>query len=448
MLCIGKLKPNATQFIALGFAVIILLGALMLSLPFAARDGQPTPFVDALFTAASATCVTGLVVYDTYVHFSMAGQLIILLLIQVGGLGFMSMASLCMLVAGKRIGLRERSLLMESINTTQIGGIVRLMRHILVGTLIFEGVGALLLSIRFCAQFGLWQGMYFGIFHSVSAFCNAGFDLMGCVEPYSSLMSYRADALVNITVMLLIIIGGLGFIVWEDLYTKRLRFSRYRLHTKLVLTTTLALIIGGAVLFYLSERDGVLNGLGTGEIVLSSLFQSVSPRTAGYNTLDIAAYSTNGSVLTIFLMFVGGSPGSTAGGLKTTTLMVMLLTLLASVRHRDELNAFGRRLEDGVARRAYSIATIYLLSAGLAYYLIMHLQDGLSPGELLFEVFSAIGTVGLSTGITRELEPPARIIIAFLMYCGRVGSLSVLMAVTQHGSTPTIKLPTEKITIG
>lgn len=445
----GRLQLHFKQILALGFGLIILAGALLLTLPAANREGVSLPFVDALFTAVSATCVTGLAVADTYTQFSAFGQAVILLLIQTGGLGFMTVAILVPLALGKRIGLKERGLLMESVNTPQLGGVVRLVRHILIGTFFFEGIGVILLSLRFCPIFGLGQGLWMGVFHAVSAFCNAGFDLMGRLSPGSSLTAFAGDPLVNLVIAGLIIIGGIGFIVWEDVWQNRFRFARYRLHTKIVLCVTAALLVLPTLLFYFLERGHAFAGMSGGGKWLAAFFQAVTPRTAGYNTVDMASLSPGGSFLTMALMFTGASPGSTGGGIKTTTLLVVLLSLASHVRHQNEsLNIFHRRLEPEVLRQAYCGMSLYLLLVAAGCFTLCAF-GGFAVEDSLFEAVSAIGTVGLSRGITSQLNGACKAAVMLLMYIGRLGSLSVAIAVAGRKREPQrLKNPEEKITVG
>ncbi|EDT75549.1 TrkH family potassium uptake protein [Clostridium butyricum] len=442
-------KPNFTysQISAISFMSIILIGALLLTLPISSRSGEATPFIDALFTSASATCVTGLVVYDTYTHFSLFGQIVILSLIQIGGLGFMIIATLFSLMLKRKIGLKERGMLQESVSTVHIGGIVRLTKHILFGTVIFEAIGAVILALRFYPDMGLKQGIYNGIFHSISAFCNAGFDLMGRFEPSSSLTLYRGDIVVNLVIMTLIVVGGVGFLVWEDIFTNKLKFCKYRLHTKIVLVVTATLIIVPAIIFYSIERTKSFADMGTTESWLASFFQSVTPRTAGFNTANIAELSEGSILLTIILMVIGGSPGSTAGGVKTTSFAVIILSLIASIRHTEDINVFNRRLERDVIKKAYDVITIYFMCCALAVLLICALQPfGLK--EVFFEVVSALSTVGMSTGITPDLNSLSKFIITLLMFFGRVGSLSVALVFSEKKEYIPIRKPVEKISIG
>ena len=438
---------SQTQFIAYGFFCVIITGTLLLMLPFASRDGQSEPFLNCLFTATSASCVTGLVVADTWSQWSLFGQLVILTMIQIGGLGFITVGVFISIVLRRKIGLKERGLMMESVNTLQIGGVVRLAKKIIIGTCIFEGTGAVLLAIRFIPQFGFFRGLFYGIFHSISAFCNAGFDLMGGQTPYSSFVAYYDDWLVNFVIMSLIIIGGIGFIVWDDLSRNKLHFRKYMLQTKIVLVTTAILVFGGGLLFYLLERNHLLVGMNTSGKILTSLFSSVTARTAGFNTTDTAALTDGSKLLTIILMFIGGSPGSTAGGIKTTTLVVLLLCVHSNIKQTYGINIFGRRLENDAVKRAGTILTINLLLAVTASLAIMAIQP-LGFSDILFETFSAIGTVGMTTGITRALHPISRCIIILLMYCGRIGSLSFALAFVQSKRKPHVQQPAEAINIG
>lgn len=435
------------QIIAIGYLLIILTGTLLLSLPIASRAGTATPFIDSLFTAASATCVTGLVVYDTYTHWSLFGQLVILFLIQIGGLGFMTMATLISMFLRRKIGLKERELMKEAVNSMYLGGIVRLTRHVLIGTFLCESIGAVLLGIRFYPEMGALRAAYYGVFHSVSAFCNAGFDLMGKFGKFSSLTRYSDDILVNLVVISLIVIGGIGFFVWEDVHNHKFSFRSYQLHTKVVLTVTAVLIIVPAILFFLMERSNALTGMSIGEAAIVSLFQSVTPRTAGFNTVDTASLRSSTLLLTIILMMIGGSSGSTAGGIKTTTLAVLIMSTASVIKGRNYMRAFERRLEDNALRRASAVFFTYLIVAITSTLILSLLQD-FTMEQLLFEVFSAIGTVGLTTGITPGLGTASKTLITLLMYFGRVGVLSVALAFTKMPENIQIEYPCEKIMIG
>lgn len=433
--------------IALGYFIVIAIGTALLSLPFASRGSAPS-FTGALFTSASATCVTGLVVFDTYTQWSLFGQIVILLLIQVGGLGFMTIITMFSFLLRRKIGLVERGLLRESINTMYVGGIVRLTRKILLGTLIFELIGAAALAIRFIPRMGFLSGIYNAVFHSVSAFCNSGFDLMGKYGEYSSLTTFSNDPIVLLTIMALIVIGGIGFFVWDDLSKHKHRFKRYQLHTKIVLFVTGILILSGAVCFYLFEKDNSFSGMPLGEQIINSLFCSVTPRTAGFNTVDTAGLSPAGNVLTMVLMFIGASPGSTGGGIKTTTLIVIILSAWASLGNKKGENLFGRRLEDFSLKRASSVAVVNMMLIVVATMLISATNSSLSANGALFEATSAIGTVGLSTGVTGSLNTFAHMILVLLMYAGRVGSVSFAILFREHRVPPSVQSPAEKIIVG
>ncbi len=440
-------RLTRTQWIAVGFFIIILCGTSLLMLPVSSRETSWTDPLSALFTATSATCVTGLAVVDTYQHWSLFGQLVILLMIQIGGLGFVTIGVTILLLMGRRIGLADRGLLKDSVNTLELGGIVRLAKLIMKGTLWIEGIGAVLFSLRFVPEFGLLEGIYYGIFHSVSAFCNAGFDLMGRFEAYSSLVRYENDWLINLTAVGLILSGGLGFVVWRDLEKNRFHIRKYTLHTKMVLTALVVLVAVPTGLFWLLERNNVLAGLdGSGQF-LGALFAAVTPRTAGFNTTDVGAMTDAGKLLTLILMLIGGNPGSTAGGVKTTTVMVLLCYIISMIQRRDGVNIYGRRLEDGMIEKAAVVFTLTLSMAVTAAFLICAL-DGLPLTDVLLETFSAVDTVGMTTGITRQTSTGSRIILILLMYCGRIGSLSFALAFTDKKQKSGLRQPMERINIG
>lgn len=449
MIMFAKMRNRLTrtQWIAVGFFIIILCGTSLLMLPVSSRETSWTDPLSALFTATSATCVTGLAVVDTYQHWSLFGQLVILLMIQIGGLGFVTIGVTILLLMGRRIGLADRGLLKDSVNTLELGGIVRLAKLIMKGTLWIEGIGAVLFSLRFVPEFGLLEGIYYGIFHSVSAFCNAGFDLMGRFEAYSSLVRYENDWLINLTAVGLILSGGLGFVVWRDLEKNRFHIRKYTLHTKMVLTALVVLVAVPTGLFWLLERNNVLAGLdGSGQF-LGALFAAVTPRTAGFNTTDVGAMTDAGKLLTLILMLIGGNPGSTAGGVKTTTVMVLLCYIISMIQRRDGVNIYGRRLEDGMIEKAAVVFTLTLSMAVTAAFLICAL-DGLPLTDVLLETFSAVDTVGMTTGITRQTSTGSRIILILLMYCGRIGSLSFVLAFTDKKQKSGLRQPMERINIG
>lgn len=442
-------KLTYVRIIALGYLLVIIAGTGLLMLPVATRPGNETDFLTALFTATSATCVTGLVVVDTYTHWSGFGHTIILLMIQVGGLGFMTMGVLFAMFLKKRITLRTRGLLQESMNGMQMGGIIRLVRMVLRGTFIIELTGAVLLAIRFIPVFGWGKGILYGVFHSISAFCNAGFDLMGEYSgQYSSFVEFHGDILVNVVIMALIVIGGIGFFVWKDIRENKHHMKKYRLHTKMALFMTAILLVGGTVLFYLFENNNLLAGMNEKDKILAAAFSSVTARTAGFNTIDTGGLTHASKLLTMVLMFLGGSPGSTAGGIKTVTTLVLIAYVWSNLRASKGVNVFNRRLDDDVIRKASNVVVISLLMAVSASILICYLQPDLVVEDILFEVYSAIGTVGMSTGVTRDLNLVSRIIIILLMYCGRIGSMSFALSFTERKKVAPVQLPTEKIMIG
>ena len=442
-----KYKMSYTKMIFIGFATLILLGAVLLTIPAASRSGNGISFIDALFTATSATCVTGLVIADTYTSWTLFGQLVILLLIQIGGLGFITIGVYVAIMFKRRIGLKSREAIHESVNTMETAGTVRLTKKIIQGSLLIELIGGLLLSIRFIPRIGILKGFYFGIFHSVSAFCNAGFDLMGNWEKYASLTGYEGDVLVNLVIMILIVVGGLGFIVWDDIMQNKYHFKKYLLHTKIVLTMTGILIFAGAALFFIFEHNNLFAGMNLREQLLGALFSSVTARTAGFNTVDTASLTDAGKMLTIVLMFIGGSPGSTAGGIKTTTLAVMIIVASSMIHQSYGANIFGRKLHEDAIRRASTVFMINLFLATVAILTIVAIQP-LPFLDVVFEVFSAIGTVGMTTGITRSLTFVPKLIIILLMFTGRLGSLSFAIVFAQRKIQAPVQYPHEKIIVG
>ena len=442
-------KLTYVRIIAVGYLMVIVAGTLLLLLPFATAIGKSTDFLTALFTATTSTCVTGLVVVDTGTHWSLFGQLVILLMIQVGGLGFMTMGMLLAMMLKRKITLKTRGLLQESMNGMQVGGIVRVVRLALSGTAVIELCGAVLLAIRFIPIFGLGRGIYYSIFHSVSAFCNAGIDLMGRhYGEYASFVPFEGDILINVVIMALIIIGGIGFFVWADIKEKKLQIKKYALYTKIALFMTAVLLLGGAVLFFLFENNNLLQGMSLKDKILGAAFSSVTARTAGFNTIDTAGLTSASKLFNIVLMFIGGSPGSTAGGIKTVTMLVLLAYVWSNLRGSKGVNIFKRRLDDDDIRKASNVMVISLLLAIVAAVLICFMQPELDAPDVLFEIFSAIGTVGMSTGITRQLSIGSRIVIILLMYCGRIGSMSFALSFTERKKVAPVQLPVEKIMIG
>ena len=441
------IKLSPAQMIALGFAGIILVGALLLMLPISNRGGGSIPFINALFTSVSATCVTGLSVYDTWTQFSGFGHVVLLMLIQVGGLGFMSIAVLFSLATGKRISLQQRMYISEAVSAEQLGGIVRLMKRVLLGTLVFELAGAALLAVRLCPELGFWRGVWYGIFHSVSAFCNAGFDLMGYLGHGSSLIPFADDWFFCGVIMLLVIVGGIGFAVWSDLYDNRLNWRKYSLHTKLVLTVTAVLLGVPAVVFFFTERNAAMAGMNVPERLLASMFQSVTLRTAGFYTIDNGELSPAGLLLSVVLMLIGGAPGSTAGGIKTTTVAVAALAVVCYIRGRADVNVFGRRLSSTLIRRAFCTIIFTISLAVFGTFLICAIQP-LPMDQVLFEAFSAIGTAGITNGTTARLGAVPKLIIAALMFSGRVGNITLLLSAAEPRSVDKLRCPEGRVIVG
>ena len=439
----GNVRITTFQIIALGFALMILIGTLLLMLPAASRQHTATGFSDCLFTATSAVCVTGLVVRDTVTHWSVFGQAVILFLIQIGGMGVVTAALSLAFISGRRIGFMQRSVMQEAISAPQVGGIVRLTRFIILTSLGIETLGALLLMPALVPELGWGKGIWYAVFHSVSAFCNAGFDLMGIHGEFSSLTGYAQNALVNIVLVLLITIGGIGFLVWNDVKEHRHHLKQYRLQSKIVLSASGMMILIPFLWFFLSE----MNGTPVGERILPSLFQSVTLRTAGFNTMDLSGISGGGQALMILWMLIGGSPGSTAGGMKTTTFVILLLTALAIFRRKDHVTCFGRRIGEDAVRNAVAILIMYFLLF-FAGGLIISRADGLPLMSCLFETASALGTVGLSLGVTPQIGAFSRIILILLMFMGRVGGLTLIYAAQSARRTACSTLPLEKVTVG
>ena len=440
---IRKKHLTSFQLIILGFAGVILLGTILLMFPIATLENVPTPFSEALFTATSAVCVTGLVVKDTGSYWSVFGQTVILVLIQIGGLGVVTVAAAVSLLSGKRISLMQRSTIQDAISAPKVGGIVRLTRFILKGTFLIETVGAMLLLPVFLSDYGL-KGVWMAVFHSVSAFCNAGFDILGTTEnTFPSLMRYSGNAIVNVVIMLLIIIGGIGFLTWDDIYMNKMNFKRYRMQSKIILVTTACLIFLPAVFFFVYD----LKNLPAGERLLAATFQSVTTRTAGFNTINISEMSEASSAVMILLMLIGGSPGSTAGGMKTTTFTVLLLNAIATFRSQENAGAFGRRLEYHAIKNAATISMLYFtlfFCGGLA----IRIYEDIPLLDCLYEAASAVGTVGLTLGITPKLHVFSQVVLIILMYLGRVGGLTLIYAVFSGRNRGNAKLPLEKITVG
>ena len=438
-----KNRFTSFQIIIGGFIAVILIGALLLMLPVSSKAGIITPFNEALFTSTSAVCVTGLVVQDTATYWSWFGQGIILVLIQIGGLGVITIAVSFALLSGRKISLMQRSVIQEAISAPKVGGIVRLTGFVLKGTFLVEFTASIIMMPVFVKDFGA-KGIWMAIFHSISAFCNAGFDLMGTENAkYASLTSYISHPLINITIMLLIIIGGIGFLTWEDILKNKYRIKNYRMQTKVILTTSLLLILFPAFFFFF--RD--FADMPMQERIFSSLFQAVTPRTAGFNTADLTMMTKDGLGIVIVLMLVGGSPGSTAGGMKTTTLAVLIANTLACFRRKEDAQMFGRRIETSTIKNAATIFMMYIVLFFGGAIVISTVED-LSFSTCLFETASAIGTVGLTLGITPELGVISQTILMILMFLGRVGGLTLIYAALSGSGKKISKLPQEKMTVG
>lgn len=431
------------QVIILGFFSVILTGGLLLTLPAATQDGCGATFADGIFTATSAVCVTGLVVHDTATYWSVFGQAVILLLIQTGGMGVVTVAIAIATASGRKIGLMQRSVMQEAISAHQVGGIVRMTKFILKTTVVIELAGAALLAVVFCRDFGMAKGIWYGLFHSVSAFCNAGFDLIGIREPFSSLTSYASQPVVNLTVMALIVTGGLGFLTWADIQKNKWHFKKYRMQSKVILSMTAGLILIPAVYFFFFE----FSDMAFGERIWCALFQSVTPRTAGFNTTDLTLLSETGLMVMIVLMLIGGSPGSTAGGMKTTTVAVLFSSALAVFRQKESAHVYGRRIADDAVKNAATILLLYV-TLFLGGGMVISSIERIPLVTALFETGSAIGTVGLSLGVTPTLGGVSRMILTGLMFFGRVGGLTLIFAAFSERRGVRARLPQEKITVG
>lgn len=437
------------HFLSLGYIIVILMGTLFLIMPISSKERSTTNFIDALFTSTSATCVTGLVPFSTYEHWSIFGQIVILILIQIGGLGFMTIITLLCMMFRKNIGLYSRTILMQSAGSYNISGVTILMKRILIGTFIFEGVGAIILTACF------WQDMgplaiYYGIFHSISAFCNAGFDIFNSTG--GSLTSYFDNPVVLITIMSLIVIGGLGFIVWSDLIDSKLKFNRLQLHSKLVIVGNILLIAVPAFLFLIFEftnlgQDGHFLFLSPGEKILNSFFLSVSPRTAGFNAIDLNELTSSGFLLTIVLMFIGGNPGSTAGGLKVTTFIVVLLNLITSVQGKEDCVVFKRKISNTIIKQASSLFLAYL-SLAIVATLVISSFENFTIQDIFFEVISAVGTVGLTIGVSANACVMTKVVLIILMFAGRIGALTLFDVLIKNHKDLVLKKPEGKILVG
>lgn len=439
---------SSFQLITMGFFAVIMLGALFLTLPISTVDGRGAPFLDALFTATSATCVTGLIVHNTATYWTGFGQFVILTLIQIGGMGVVTLAVAITVLSGKKIGLMQRSTMQEAISAHQMGGIVRLTGFIVRGILLLELLGALVMFPAFAQDFGGKRGAWYAVFHSISAFCNAGFDLLGTKQPYISLVEYMGSPVIIITIASLIIIGGIGFMTWDDMKTHKWKLQKYKLQSKIILVTTALLLLLPAMFFYFYEFSQTQwADLTRQEKLLGAFFQSVTPRTAGFNSVDLTRFSEPGQMLLVALMLIGGAPGSTAGGMKVTTLAVLCMTAAAVFRRRESAQGFGRRIAGDTVRNAATISLLYISLCFLGAFTISTIEN-LPMVTSLFETASAIGTVGLTLGVTPQLGAASRLILIGLMFVGRVGGLTLVFTALNKKSVVVSKLPQERITVG
>ncbi|MGE6228055.1 TrkH family potassium uptake protein [Paenibacillus chitinolyticus] len=444
-----KSRFTPPQILVLGFALIILIGSGLLMLPISSTDGLPLPFIDALFTATSATCVTGLVVVDTGTHFTTFGQMVIISLIQIGGLGFMSMATLFAFILRKKISLRERLLLQEALNQGSMEGIVRLFRKVLIYSLTIEGIAAVLFTARWSVDLGFPKGLYYGIWHAVSFFNNAGFDLFGPITgPFTSLTAYAGDFITNVVTMALIVLGGIGFIVMSDVMDYR-KTKRLTLHSKVVLSATSILIVTGALVIFIFEYSNskTLGSLDFGGKILASFFQSVTPRTAGANTLDLASLRQASQFFMIILMFIGASPGSTGGGIKTTTFTMLVGAIVAMVRGKEDIVFFRNRLGKERILKAITL-TMFALFLVIFVTMLLSTTEDHEFLMILYEVTSAFGTVGLTLGLTTKLTVFGKVMIALTMFAGRLGPLTLAYALQPKAEKELYRYPEGKITIG
>ena len=434
---------SSARIILFGFIIMIFVGASILSLPISSRSREFTPFIDALFTATSASCVTGLIVYDTATHWSVFGKIIIIAMIQCGGLGVVTMITVFTQVAGKKIGLRDRATLQSALSAPQIGGIVKLTSFIFKGTVIIEMIGAILMFPSFMKDFGVTKGIYYSIFHSISAFCNAGFDLMGDVSKFSSLTKYQSDIMINMSIMLLILIGGLGFLIWKDILNYKFGIKRYSTQTKIILVMSVVLVIFPSVLFFFTE----FSGLDIKTRILSSLFQAVTPRTAGFNTTDYTKFSDNGIAITIILMLIGGGSGSTAGGIKMSTIFILVATMCSVLKQDKEVAVFKKRIEPDIIKNAVAVFVmdVVLFVAGS---MIISGIEGFSLKDTMFECASAVATVGLTMGITPHLGIISKVLLICMMYIGRVGGITLIFAAVTPKNNGNARYPKDQVAVG
>lgn len=441
-----NIKLKGAQTLTLGFIVIILVGTILLTLPISTVSGESTSFLNALFTATSAVCVTGLVVVDTGSYWNMFGQTIIMILIEIGGLGFMSFTTLIAIMLGKKITLREKLILQDAMNTFNIQGLVKMVKYVLVFTVSVQIFGALLLSSQFIPIFGFRKGTFYSFFHSISAFCNAGFDIFG---NGNSLISFNTNVVVIMVISILIIIGGLGFTVWSELYTCK-SVKRVSIHSKMVLLMTIVLVVGGTILMFLFEHNNpqTMAKMSFMNKITNSFFASVTPRTAGFNSISTSEMTTAGQFLTIILMFIGGSPGSTAGGIKTTTIGILIVTVISVIKGREDSEVFKRKFNKELVYKAFTLLFIGFTLVVIVTMLLTYTEEGATFMSIFYETISAFGTAGLTLGLTSNLSVVGKVLIIIMMYLGRVGTLTVALSLTKKRDKSGIKYPEGKILIG
>ncbi len=446
---VNKIRGKLTnyQIIVLAYLAVVFLGAVLLTLPVSAKNGRATPFIDALFTSTSSASITGLSVYDTFTHWTFFGQLVILLLIQIGGMGFMSLMTMVLIFVRHHLTLSEKTLLAQSASSPKIGVAVGLVKYIAAVTLSFETIGAFLLAFKYVPLLGWAHGVWAAVFNAVSAFCNCGFELLGAIKPFSSLSLFALDPLVNIVIMILIVTGGLGFLVWSDLVEKKFNYKKLSLHTITVIWTTLVLIAGGAALFLVFEWNNSFAAMNPWQKIMAAFFQSVTPRTAGFFTVSQTELSESSRLLTMALMVIGGSPGSTAGGIKTTAFAVVIFTIASLIRRRQSVVLGKRRLDETTVREAFAIVSIYILAAVVSGLIIAAIEP-LNLEEVFYEVFSALSNVGLSLDVTPTLKAASKAILSLLMFGGKVGVLTLVMVFANKKPAPPVERPVENIVIG
>lgn len=438
-------KLSVSQILVLGFLTVILTGAFLLMLPTSSVSNEWSDPINCLFTSTSAVCVTGLITYDTGTYWTLFGKIVIITLIQIGGLGFLSIATILAILRGDRIPLSQRIVMQESLNSNSLSGVVKQNRKVIHMTFFIEFLGALSMSFFFIPRFGIVKGIWYSIFHSISAFCNAGFDLFG---DFKSITDYPNSYILNITIMLLIIIGGIGFVVITDIYNKKLNFKRYGLQTKIVLIVTSTIIVIPLFIFFFLERNNTLANMPFDTQMLASAFQVVSPRTAGFNSVDLAKLKDSSKFLQIMLMFIGGSPGSTAGGLKTVTLAVLILSIIAQVKNEERAKLFGRSISNDIIKNAVVILGWGIMLVAVGSFLVSALEPNISFIDIMYEVASAYATVGLSVGITRDICYISKIILILIMFSGRVGTLTIITAFMAKSGNSKINYPKENVMVG